>query len=538
MCGYDGCVIAFALGAVLAAAPIQAPAQSEPAPLELRVNRAIALAVGYLKGLQQPDGRFPGHDGQHPGGTTALAAFALAKSGVRRGDEALVRAVRALAGIEMQSTYSASVHLLMCEALGDWDLQRAAAQKSLDFLVKNQQQGVWSYPWAHLCGSNTQFALMGLRAAHRMGLSVPEETLVDAAEGIWHFQDRLGGGIYSEGGRPYAGMTAALLSDCAALEEIGAASTLVRSSLRRHEKDRKAAESWLAERFELSRNTYANGSWTPFWHYAYLWAVERWCGLTGREEFAGRDWYREGAAWLVDTQAADGAWTSDDKPFENTCLALLFLRRATVSTDGELEEIYEQIDRHSGAAARLPERPGPLALRLTDWWLAGPWQGEEDGKILVEPPFDPAQVEPRERNKLAKRAWERVRLKPDGWTDLHELTEREGDWQLWCLVTTLAYEPAPDVRAPAQAFLWLELEDGWDVWLDGKRLSRERRVGSAINGDVRIALELAPGEHRLVVLVEDVGGAAAFGARLSDATNGPPPATLSAWAVPPAERRR
>ena len=63
-------------------------------------------------------------------------------------------------------------------------------------------------------------------------------------------------------------------------------------------------------------------------------------------------------------------------------------------------------------------------------------------------------------------------------------------------------------------------------------------VGAAISGDVRVPLELAPGEHRLVVLVEDVGGSAAFGARLTDATNGAPPARLSAWAEPPAERRR
>jgi hypothetical protein len=132
-----------------------------------------------------------------------------------------------------------------------------------------------------------------------------------------------------------------------------------------------------------------------------------------------------------------------------------------------------------------------------------------------------------------------VTLKPDTWTDLHERTGREGDWQLWCLVTTLVVEPeGGSASGPLAAWLWLDLEDGWDVWLDRRRLSRERRVGAAISGDVRVPLELAPGEHRLVVLVEDVGGSAAFGARLTDATNGAPPARLSAWAEPPAERRR
>lgn len=77
-----------------------------------------------------------------------------------------------------------------------------------------------------------------------------------------------------------------------------------------------------------------------------------------------------------------------------------------------------------------------------------------------------------------------------------------------------------------EGFLWLELEDGYDVWLDGVRLVRERRRGAAINGSVRCELVLAAGEHRLVVLVEDVAGASAFGARLGDRASGAPPSGL------------
>jgi hypothetical protein len=298
----------------------------------------------------------------------------------------------------------------------------------------------------------------------------------------------------------------------------------VRTALKRREKNRRAGESWLAERFDPSRNTYANGSWTPFWHYAYMWAIERWCGLTEREEFAGRDWYAEGAAWLVDTQAADGSWTTDDNPFENTCLALLFLRRATVSDSGELKENYESIDRERLAGERLPDRPGSEAARLTDWWLAGPWPGKEDGLLLGNPPFDPGELRPRERGKLARREWQRVTLKPDAWTNLEELVGRPGDHLLWCLVTSIT----SSAQADLDAWLWLDLEDGWSVWLDGRQLSCERRVGSAINGDVRVPLDLTPGEHQLVVLVEDVVGASAFGARLTDSANRRVPDALKA----------
>ncbi len=517
--------------------PLQEAAPKEGVGLELRVNRAIARAVEYLKQQQLPQGGFPGFEGQHPGGITALAAYALCKSGVRRNDEALARAVRALEGNEFKSTYSAAVHLLLCEALPDRDAHRAAAQKCLDFLVENQQQGIWSYPGAHLCGSNTQFALLGLRAARRMGLSVPEATLVAAVEGLWQLQDRSGGFVYQPGGRPYAGMTAAGLSDLAVLEEFGAGSRQVRTGLRQREKERASAEAWLGARFDATRNLYGNGAWTPSWHYAYMWAIERWCGLTGREEIAGHDWYAEGAAWLVDTQAPDGSWTSADRPLENTCLVLLFLRRATISAGEELEEIYQEIDRDRAQAEPFDQRPGPEAGWVERWWIAGPWQGKEDGALLSAPPFDPREVRPKARTKLARRAWEPISVPSGNWSDLDALTGRGGDLTLWCLSTTLAYAPDPgEPGEPLQALLWLYLEDGWDVWLDGARLSRERRVGSAIVGDVRVPLSLSPGEHLLVVLVEDVGGAAAFGARLSDALNGSAPPTLTT-SIAPAEAK-
>ncbi len=518
-------------------AALQEATPEQGVALELRVNRAIARAVDYLKRQQLPAGTFPGHEAAHPGGATALVAYALSRSGVRRDDAALARAVKALEGNDFKSTYSAAVHLLLCEALADRDARRDVAQKSLDFLVAHQHQGIWAYPWGHLCGSNTQFALLGLRAAARMGLAVPEPSLVSAVEGVWQLQDRSGGFAYEPGGRPYAGMTAAGLSDIAVLEEFGQESRLVRTALRKRDKELEAAMGWLSERFDPTRNTYGNGAWTPFWHYAYLWAIERWCGLTGRKEIAGHDWYAEGAAWLVDTQAPDGSWTRDDKPLENTCFALLFLRRATISAGGELEEIYAEIDRERAQAELFDPRPPAEARPIERWWIAGPWQGKEDGALLLQPPFDPGQVRPKARTKLARRPWEPISLPAAAWSDLEQLTRRAGDLNLWCLATSLAYLPAPgEPGQPLDALLWLYLEDGWDVWLDGARLSRERRVGSAIVGDVRIPLRLEPGEHLLVVLVEDVGGVAAFGARLSDALGGPPPDTLTAC-VEPAEAK-
>ena len=233
---------------------------------------------------------------------------------------------------------------------------------------------------------------------------------------------------------------------------------------------------------------------------------------------AGQDWYRRGAEWLVATQAADGSWTSDDKPLENTCLALFFLRRATITASEELAEIDARIDAEVRQREPYDLRPPRAAVRLADWLLAGPWQGKPDHRALVDLPFDPAHVKVKEGAKLAKREWERVTLLADRWTNLDELTANDGDHRLWALAATLVWNGS----TPIELLLWLELEDGWDVYLDGSRVSFERRVASAINGDVRIPLALAPGEHALLVLISDDGGAAAFGARLSAGDDAPP----------------
>ena len=63
----------------------------------------------------------------------------------------------------------------------------------------------------------------------------------------------------------------------------------MRGALERNAGMRKEAEEWLTERFDPARNRFTDGAWTPTWQYAYLWALERWCGLTQRERVAGRD---------------------------------------------------------------------------------------------------------------------------------------------------------------------------------------------------------------------------------------------------------
>ncbi len=55
--------------------------------------------------------------------------------------------------------------------------------------------------------------------------------------------------------------------------------------------------------------------------------------ITGLKEFGGKDWYQEGAEYLLGKQEADGHWTNGNADMTNdrinTAFAILFLRKAT-----------------------------------------------------------------------------------------------------------------------------------------------------------------------------------------------------------------
>jgi hypothetical protein len=68
--------------------------------------------------------------------------------------------------------------------------------------------------------------------------------------------------------------------------------------------------------------------------YYDLYSVERAMMLGGVKRIGGRDWYHDGALYILWNQMNDGAWLDAS----DTCFALLFLKRAFVpvaSGDGK-----------------------------------------------------------------------------------------------------------------------------------------------------------------------------------------------------------
>jgi len=484
---------------LLAPSAQEAPAELPSPTLTERVNRAIARGVDLLKKRQAPDGRWAEAEDRHPGGMTALCALTLLKSGVRRGDDSVQRAMKVVLDTQFRSTYSHSVRLMLLDALAQPETWREPAKVSLDALVATQDAGLWAYPDGAVDLSNTQFALLGLRAAHRLGLEVPQDTLLATLKALPRWQERSSGGYkYDDGKPPTASISAATLGGFAVLEELSKGRGACESVLRKGEAERKRALTWFVERFDVAHNAWGRDAWTPSFQYPYLWAIERYGGLTGRSKVGEHDWYDEGAQWLVAAQERDGSWGKT----EHTCFALLFLRRATISSGGGLIEVDGEID-----AAAPKFRPPANTPHVTSALVAGPWTADEFGETLISPPFEPNKLRPREGDKVARKEWNRVELKPDGWTDIEPSLAGPSDRGVFLVATRLAWNG----DEPFDATLWFDLEDGWDVYLDGARISNGRRVQGPIDMSLSVDVTLARGEHSLACIVEDALGAAAFG---------------------------
>jgi hypothetical protein len=99
----------------------------------------------------------------------------------------------------------------------------------------------------------------------------------------------------------------------------------------------------------------------------FLWSVERVAVLYNLATIGTKDWYRWGAEMLVANQQANGNWANGGYPSANpvldTCLALLFLKRANLVAD---------------LTTRLPFDPEALTSSI---------------KQRVVPPPDPSQLD-------------------------------------------------------------------------------------------------------------------------------------------------
>ena len=353
-------------------AALAIPAEDD-AGMRLRVNRAIADGVAYLR---SNDG--PGSNAliSYPLGEKCLKLYALRVAGVPSDDPLVVelRKTAVAAATQVDHTYTLSLALL-----GLLAADRAAHASTIVHLVSRLESGQmlqsnnggagawtyvvprartgdaprrdgpshalahWSAPVDWWDDSNTQYAILALRAAADFGFEVDVRVFERAAR---HFIERQG----SDGGfgyhrvtrrRPYIAMTAGGLGSlqmCLDLLDDDREGKLLR---RRGRAAMKDGLRWMGRRLAFPA---LDAPW-PFYS-AY--AVERLGHYADAQRLGSHDWYAEGATWLVSVQRGDGSWSSrrlsassrsssrrdefvasDYGAIVDTSFALLFLRRAS-----------------------------------------------------------------------------------------------------------------------------------------------------------------------------------------------------------------
>jgi len=183
--------------------------------------------------------------------------------------------------------------------------------------------------------SNTQYAVLALFAASRSAVVVPKTPWQEVEKWFESKQNPDGGWGYDSAEVPGAGV---VTTDMSSGSMTTAALTALIVSKFYQGKDWKAEASvtrgldWLGKSFSVTTNP----GGPSLWHFYYLYGLERVGTISGLSEFGGHRWYKEGAEYLIKTQAADGSWKSAfpiqqqlTDQVTDTCFAILFLKRAT-----------------------------------------------------------------------------------------------------------------------------------------------------------------------------------------------------------------
>jgi hypothetical protein len=359
---------------------------------EGRVQTVVRRGVQFLKGRQNADGSWP-YAG-HELGITSLAALALIENGVPVQDPAIQNAIRVVRGLSPSntSTYDISLAILFLVRIGDKEDNELVLDLGARLAGGQLSTGGWSYvcplvprppkpasvsnapraaakagnvkrPGRLATGaqrgmaggdnSNTQFAVLGIWAAGRAGLDISDTmTLVD--QRFRTTQAPTGGWGYTGVGDSDAMTCAGLMSLALAKGQkvLGGQMANRKPESDGESKPKMDSDAHIERglrRVEFYANTIGSGSTLYF-----LWSVERVGIALGLKRLGSVDWYRRGAATLVETQQLDGGWRTNRGEIADTAFALLFLHRTNLA-----EGMPQLVTGRSGAGENTM-RPGSL----------------------------------------------------------------------------------------------------------------------------------------------------------------------------------
>ncbi|MBI2901647.1 MAG: terpene cyclase/mutase family protein [Planctomycetes bacterium] len=335
--------------------------------IDADVPKAIDDGVAWLKSKQQADGTWKycqcGHKGyaavDHTPGTTALVLYTLLKCGVSLEDKQLQRGfdyllLLPLDKIPNAQTYTVAlmamvfgeaVHVLKSDrktkdsrVIGFFSGRlRECAEWLIEAQVRLRRGGYEMGPWTYnkpapkqesSDHSNTQFAMLGLLSARNNGIAIPAAVWQRALQWWLHAQ-------MEDGGWPYVLQEDQRKTGSNSMSAAGMYCTLVAMSCLR-KKDPKAltGEDPIVKVLGRMKKSYpvpAAGRSLQFGHvfsvYYDLYSLDRAMMISGTTSIEGRDWYRDGALFILYNQLSTGEWLDAT----DTCFALLFLKKAYIA---------------------------------------------------------------------------------------------------------------------------------------------------------------------------------------------------------------
>ncbi|MDR2346800.1 MAG: DUF4159 domain-containing protein [Planctomycetaceae bacterium] len=319
-----------------------------------QVRFAIEQGKQFLKNRQKSNGNWEEASSEERCGSTALAIIALISCGEPRNSATIRRGMnflRAFAGSKAGRNYSISLQT-MAFCLVDPVKDRALISQNVKLLEKNQihkrgspHEGGWDYtPGSERSDlSNSQFSILALYEAERVGVKVNDDTWRRAyrywsdtqntgfpSTGSWGYvpSDSGKGCTDHRGSMTCAGL-ASLIITSGVLEK-GAATVEGEKIICFRQHNKSAAEKlklgfkWIADHFTVSKNPGVEGTYL----YYYLYALERVGRMTNQRFIGNHDWYREGTDKLLHLRdKLDGSWREGQYIDSQTSMALLFLSK-------------------------------------------------------------------------------------------------------------------------------------------------------------------------------------------------------------------
>jgi hypothetical protein len=351
------------------------------------ISQARARGIKYIKERQKPDGswEFTSHDV----GISALCTIALIENGMPLADSAVQKGYEYVKKncARLTNTYDLSLVIVLLSRYGDRRDKPQIKSLAARLIAGQMTGGGWHYtcPGQDLdvekvlkdpgagpkpkegYGDNscTQFAVLGLWVASRSGVNI-DKPMAKVVQRFTSSQSDDGGWAYvaqTDSGKAPSGpsMTGAGLF-CLAVAE----ATQIRESNKSGKKTEgkeAPARSLMGDKV-FSRGLKRTGDFVqgigPDSQRYFLWSIERVGVLLGLEKFGETDWFHKGSDALLKSQAAEGnwptAWGDTDKAgLTDTCLAILFLRKANLGSDvsrlleGEHSQKFSVLGREPAA---------------------------------------------------------------------------------------------------------------------------------------------------------------------------------------------